>query len=502
MAYKRNSPIPIVEGGTNATSMANTDGVVYFDGTTLNTTAVGSATQILTSNGAGMAPTFQNAPAGGITTIDGDSGSVTGSTITITGGTSGAVFTGAASTLTESFNYFSMHDTTSSTLGVLKVGGDTVLHFYDGVASNNIYLGFGAGNFSLSGGNNIGIGEDALNSLTTGAANTAVGVSGLSSLLTGNDNVAVGSTAGNAYTGAETNNICIGQNVTGVASESNVIRLGNSSATQLFLGNGSLGFIATSTVQDTFFGLGAYRSAATGNGNTGFGYNCGNAITGGGNNTFVGQQCGQLVAGSSYNVGIGSTALGGTGSAAVAIGFGALGSASWSGNNVIAIGNGAGSGYTGAEAENICIGSSVAGTGGESGVIRIGLNGTQTKAFITGIYGVTTTSSTTATVLVSNGDQLGTVSSSERFKDNIADMAEASSKIMELRPVTFTYKAHKDNVMQYGLIAEEVNQIMPEIVNLDDEGKPFAIRYHDLVPMLLNELQKLKKQIQELKNGR
>lgn len=65
MAYKRNSPIPVIEGGTNASSMTTTDGVVYFDGTSLVTTAVGSSTQVLTSNGTGMAPTFQNAASGG-----------------------------------------------------------------------------------------------------------------------------------------------------------------------------------------------------------------------------------------------------------------------------------------------------------------------------------------------------------------------------------------------------------------------------------------------------
>ncbi len=66
MAYKRISPMPIVEGGTNATSMTTTDGVVYYDGTRLVTTAVGTATNVLTSNGAGVAPTFQAASGGGL----------------------------------------------------------------------------------------------------------------------------------------------------------------------------------------------------------------------------------------------------------------------------------------------------------------------------------------------------------------------------------------------------------------------------------------------------
>jgi hypothetical protein len=65
MAYKRISPTPIVEGGTNATAMATQDGVVYFDGTRLVTTGAGTNAQVLTSNGAGVAPTFQNAGASG-----------------------------------------------------------------------------------------------------------------------------------------------------------------------------------------------------------------------------------------------------------------------------------------------------------------------------------------------------------------------------------------------------------------------------------------------------
>ena len=97
--------LKIANGGTNATSMANTDGVVYYDGTRLVTTTVGTATQVLTSNGAGLAPTFQTAATSGITTINGDSGSVTGSTVTINGNGStnaGATvkFSGSGTTLT------------------------------------------------------------------------------------------------------------------------------------------------------------------------------------------------------------------------------------------------------------------------------------------------------------------------------------------------------------------------------------------------------------------
>jgi len=93
-------PVTIADGGTNATSMTNTDGVVYFDGTKLNTTTVGTAAQVLTSNGAGMAPTFQN-PAASSITIAGDSGGgLTGNSFTFTGSTTGLTFAGAGTTET------------------------------------------------------------------------------------------------------------------------------------------------------------------------------------------------------------------------------------------------------------------------------------------------------------------------------------------------------------------------------------------------------------------
>src|ERR1700676_189959 len=83
------APVSIANGGTNATSFSNTDGVVYFNGTRLVDTAVGTSGQVLTSNGAGMAPTFQAASgAGDIHTIDGDTGSVSGTTVTIESGVS------------------------------------------------------------------------------------------------------------------------------------------------------------------------------------------------------------------------------------------------------------------------------------------------------------------------------------------------------------------------------------------------------------------------------
>jgi len=107
MSYKRNSPIPVVEGGTGLVT-STTAYAPICGGTTATgafqaaSTGLSTSGYVLTSNGAAALPSFQALPAGGITTINGDSGSVTGTTITLTGSTRGAVFTGSGTTMTQS----------------------------------------------------------------------------------------------------------------------------------------------------------------------------------------------------------------------------------------------------------------------------------------------------------------------------------------------------------------------------------------------------------------
>ena len=94
---------------------------------------------------------------------------------------------------------------------------------------------------------------------------------------------------------------------------------------------------------------------------------------------------------------------------------------------------------------------------------------------------------------INTNGQLGTLTSSRRFKDNIQDMGTASSKLFQLRPVTFNYKPQFDDgshLLQYGLIAEEVAKVYPDMVVYDKDGQPYTVRYQLLAPMLLNELQK------------
>jgi hypothetical protein len=135
---------------------------------------------------------------------------------------------------------------------------------------------------------------------------------------------------------------------------------------------------------------------------------------------------------------------------------------------------------------NIYIGS-VAGTS-ESNTIRIG--NTQNRTIITGISG--TVSSNGSQVYVNSSGQLGSIVSSARFKRDIQNMADSSNVLLSLRPVKFRYKNEIDPeaVAQFGLVAEEVEKVSPDLVVRDKDGKPYSVRYDQVNAMLLNEFLK------------
>jgi hypothetical protein len=295
------------------------------------------------------------------------------------------------------------------------------------------------------------VGDSALAANTTGISNTALGRNALSSAATVNSNTAVGTSA---------------------------LRLNSSNQ------NTAVGALALdgNTTACCNTAVGAFAMSGSG----------------GGSNAAVGQAALQLTSGNS-NTAVGTSAMANSpsGDGNVAVGLAALGNAS--GNLNIAIGRSAGLNVAGGSS-NIHVGH--LGLAADSATIRIGTPGTQTATFVAGIRGVTTGTANAIPVLVDSAGQLGTVSSTGRAKQDVADMGAASRDLLGLRPVTFRYRqASSDGTRprQYGLVAEEVAEVYPDLVAYDDDGQPSTVFYHVLPAMLLNELQRQERELTALR---
>jgi hypothetical protein len=244
-------------------------------------------------------------------------------------------------------------------------------------------------------------------------------------------------------------------------------------------------------------------SLCTGNGNTALGNNALLNTTTGAGNTAVGVNA----LSGNFSTGNANTALGQftlinntTGNGNTALGSQTL-IKNTTGSSNTAIGAGAGFFLT-TGSHNIHIGNE--GDAADDALIRIGIAGTQTRTFIAGIFG-TTVLNRAQTVEVDSNGQLGTAISSRRVKDDIRDMDGASEGLGKLRPVTFRYKAEPatgSRPLEYGLIAEEVAEIYPELVVRDTDGQPAGVRYHVLPAMLLNEVQRQQRQLDTEKRER
>jgi hypothetical protein len=101
-------------------------------------------------------------------------------------------------------------------------------------------------------------------------------------------------------------------------------------------------------------------------------------------------------------------------------------------------------------------------------------------------------------VVIDSAGQLGTMSSSYRFKKEITTMEKTSEAILSLRPVTFHYKTDTKSTPQFGLIAEEVAKVNPDLVVRDTKGEIYTVRYDGVNAMLLNEFLKEHRKIQGL----
>jgi hypothetical protein len=367
-------------------------------------------------------------------------------------------------------------------------------------SGNNTALGDGALFSNTSGASNTANGFDALFSNTTGTGNTANGAVALQNNTTGGDNTANGrqalasNTTGSANTangfGALFNNTTGNFNTaTGVSA-----LLSNTTGT----GNTANGYQAlqsnTTGNNNTATGFNALYNDITGIDNTANGFDALGSNTTGSNNTATGVSALLNNTTSSDNMANGFEALlhNTTGHDNTAEGFQALGH-NTTGLSNIAVGSNAGISLT-TGSNNIDIGNS--GSAGESNKIRIGTVGTQTAAFIAGIHGVAVTG---AAVVVSSSGQLGVPPSSERFKDQIKPMNKVSEAILALKPVTFRYKKNIDSegIPQFGLVAEEVEKVNPDLVMGDAEGKVFTVRYDAVNAMLLNEFLKEHSKVQE-----
>jgi len=318
-------------------------------------------------------------------------------------------------------------------------------------------------------GDNTAEGTDALFSLTTGPDNTAIGFDALYSNTTGDSNTATGS-------------IALSSNTTGVRNTANGYAALNSN---------------TTGERNTATGRAALTFNTTGNNNTADGHDALFFNDTGIWNTATGSFALFSNTSANDNTAIGYFALFGntTGNNNTANGTNALLN-NTTGNENIALGNLAGSNLTTGD-NNIDIGNQ--GVAAEAGTIRIGTQGTQTATYIAGISGIPIGAG--VAVRVNASGQLGTVASSARFKDEIKPMDKASEAILALKPVTFHYKKEldPDGIRQFGLVAEDVAKVNPDLVVRDGEGKAYTVRYEAVNAMLLNEFLKEHRTVEEQK---
>jgi hypothetical protein len=268
-------------------------------------------------------------------------------------------------------------------------------------------------------------------------------------------------------------------NISGVGIDNTAIGFGALFSNTAGYDNTAIGWDAllnnTEGISNTACGASALSLNTTGHSNTATGESALSSNSTGNGNTATGE----------------SALLNTTGSSNTATGASALRS-NTTGSNNIAVGFNAGTALT-AGSNNIDIGNP--GRAGEANTIRIGRGGSQTATFIAGIRGVTTGNANAIPVLIDSAGQLGTASSSRRFKKEIKPMDQTSEAILGLKPVTFRYKSDSEGTPQFGLIAEEVAEVNADLVVRDENGEIYTVRYEAVNAMLLNEFLKARRQI-------
>jgi Chaperone of endosialidase len=278
-----------------------------------------------------------------------------------------------------------------------------------------------------------------------GLNNTGFGFSALTLNFSGSNNSAFGNNALSNNTG--NNNAAFGA----AALLSNTIGSSNTATGTSALRQNTIGVANTASGVNTLF------FNTTGSANTAIGHTALFNSSSGGFNTALGYRALYNKTTGYYNLALGQNA----------------GSSLTTGNNNIYLSN--------------------AGATTEYSTIRIG-NATHVRAFISGVRGRKTGAANAVAVVIDSNGQLGTINSSQRFKKDIRDMDEASHRLLQLRPVTYHYKQPSEdgaNPLEYGLIAEEVAKVYPDLVAYGADGKVETVQYHKLTPMLVNEVQHL-----------
>lgn len=291
--------------------------------------------------------------------------------------------------------------------------------------------------------------------------------------------------------------------ITGVTAGTGLTGGGPAGAVSLAVSFGGDGTSTSAARADHMHEFGPAQSESTGIGrsvfgggpggysNAALGAYAGNSMaTGGGWNSVVGERALFSLTTGDFNVALGQAALFALQTSArnVAVGNASL-SMLTSGDRNIAVGSRSGEALV-FGSDNIYIGSP--GAAGDLGQIRIGTEGTHTGAVIQGIHGQGASGG--IPVLINAGGRLGTSTSSRRFKQDITTVTDAARVIQALRPVRFLYKPEFDDgsrTPQYGLIAEEVADVEPELAVLAPDGAPETVRYHFLAPLLVAEAQRL-----------
>lgn len=432
------------------------------------------------------------------------------------------VYAGVPNTINGSFlsldttgNQITLNDASAGTFLKTTANESVYLGLYNGGnhgGSFNTAIGGSSMSSHTGGGNNTSIGSFALFAKTKGDSNTALGANCLQNITTGSGNIGIGSSCGSLYTTSESNNILIRNQ--GIAGDSQVMRLGDSSITKAYIADE---FKSNSTNLRIGNQSGTSLVETTATNNVLVGNQTGISLTNQTNNCLIGAFAGRYNTGNrnavcgsnSYNAasntGSNNTICGASSASAMTSGSGntflgqGCGISVTTGASNIIMGSGLGTTLT-TGSNNILIGANAA-AAAETGTTRIGITATQTRAFIAGVSGVTTAGAAVACLVDASG-QLGTISSSREVKENIREV-EDTSFLQQLNVVNFEYITQDpdDNgkkQKQIGVIAEEIELIKPELVIMQGNGIK-TVDYQYLFMSCIKEVQKLSKQLAIMK---